>query len=99
MITNHFANDSLLLARVERKSVDGALACLDTFCSASGSMVSGHKTNFWLVGLDAPSKVDQCSLYLHVPQGGCPLFRYSLWSCFVSSSFVGLVSSDSKLRV
>lgn len=52
MVNNHFVDDSHLLVRAEKVSVDGALACLDTFCSASGDIVNAHKTDFWLVGLD-----------------------------------------------
>jgi hypothetical protein len=54
MVNSHFADDSLLSLRVEQRSVDGALACLDTFCFASSTMVSAYKTNFWFVELDSP---------------------------------------------
>jgi len=51
---HHFADDSLLSVKAEQASVDGALACLDTFGVASGAVVSPHQTYFWLIGLDSP---------------------------------------------
>jgi hypothetical protein len=56
MVNNHFLDDSLFSVRDEQESVDGALTCLDTFCVASGAMVSVHKTNFWIIGLDSSPK-------------------------------------------
>jgi len=49
---NHFADDSLLSVRVDQDSVAGARDCLSVFCEASGAIVSDHKMDYWLVGLD-----------------------------------------------
>jgi hypothetical protein len=48
-----FTIDSLLFVITERGLVDGTLACLDMFCEASGFVVSAHKKDSWLVGMDA----------------------------------------------
>ena len=54
MVNNHFADDSLLSMHVEQSLVDGAHACLVLFCLALSAMVSDHKIDLWLVGLDSP---------------------------------------------
>lgn len=54
MVNNHFTDNSLLSVSVEQRSVNGALPCLDTLCVTSGFVVSNHKIEFWLVGLDSP---------------------------------------------
>lgn len=53
MVNNHFANHSLLLVSVERCSMNGALAWLNTFYPTLGFVVSNRKTDFWLVGLES----------------------------------------------
>jgi len=52
IVNNHFVNDSLLFVSDEWGLVDGSLACLDTLCVTSSSMVSSHKNDYWLVGMD-----------------------------------------------
>jgi hypothetical protein len=54
MVNNHVIDDSHLSVSVGKGLVDGALACLDMFSATSGVVVSDHKTNYWLVVLDAP---------------------------------------------
>jgi hypothetical protein len=50
MVNNNFVDDSLLLMRVEREFIDGALACLDTSCFALGVVVSVHNYFFGKYG-------------------------------------------------
>jgi len=52
MIKNHFAYDSLFSVSIDQKSISTARDCLVVFCEASGAIVSDHKTNYWLVGLE-----------------------------------------------
>jgi hypothetical protein len=47
---------TLLFVNVDYRSVDGAFSCLDTFCAASGVVVSAHKIDYWIIGLDTPPK-------------------------------------------
>lgn len=54
MVNHLFADDSLLSVCVDQGSVDGARDCLAVFCKAFGAVVSDHKTNYWLVGLEDP---------------------------------------------
>jgi len=54
MVNNHFVDDSLLSVNAEQGSVEGAISCLNTFCTASDSVVNNHKTKYWLVGRDSP---------------------------------------------
>jgi hypothetical protein len=90
----HFVDDSLLPLRVEYKSVDGASTCLDTFCFASGVVVSTHKIDFWLVGLNSPPGWIPFNLDLYSSWGHCSIFGNSIWSWNVSSFYVGLVSIE-----
>jgi hypothetical protein len=54
MAKKHFADDYLLLFRVVKMIVDGAIDFLDTFFSTSGAIVSYHKNEFSLVILHTP---------------------------------------------
>jgi hypothetical protein len=52
MVNDHFADDSLLLVSVDQESVSAARDCFILFCEVVGAIVSDHKTNYWLVGLE-----------------------------------------------
>ena len=71
-------------------SIDGALACLDTFCLALGVIASTHKTDFWLTGLDTP-QARSLLLGLILRIGHCMVFRDSLWSWVIAGHHVRFV--------
>jgi hypothetical protein len=54
MVNNHFAVDSLLSVQADQDLVACVRSCLYVFCEASRTIISNHKIDYWLVGLDNP---------------------------------------------
>jgi len=54
MLNNHFVDDYLIFISVDQGFANVALSCLDTFCATLGIMVSAHKIDYWLIGMDSP---------------------------------------------
>jgi hypothetical protein len=52
IINNHFVDDSLFTTFVDKNFVSTTKDCLAMFCKASWKIVSDHKTNYWLVGIE-----------------------------------------------
>jgi hypothetical protein len=78
MVNYHFVDDSLLSMQIDQSSIDGACACLDLFCSASGVVVSEHRMDFWLVGLDTLPHWILVAWTL--VRGDCKVFGHTIWS-------------------
>jgi hypothetical protein len=43
------------MPELTQQSVEGTILCLDTFVEAIGEVVNEEKTEFFLIGQDAPS--------------------------------------------
>ena len=55
-MNNHFVDNSLLSMTTEKESISTAMKFLSLFFKPLGVIVSDHKTNYWIIGLDNPPK-------------------------------------------
>lgn len=74
------------------------LTCLDTFCGVFGAIVSPHKIDFWLFGLDLPLEWIPTAWFI-LSWGDCQITRHPFLDWVITCGHVELVSLEVEERV